>query len=263
MIDRFHIMSDPKYKDLQDMKDDLILVGLSGSHSYGTNIESSDIDIRGVRFNSVDTVLGLKQPGQYISPDTDTTIYDLNKAIPLWAQCNPNMLEILGLNEEDKIYWNIDGATLESCADMFLSKDAVKNAFGGYARSQLKRLQNGERNDGHSIKKTDAALCKHAMHVVRLLLMGIEILQTGKINTRRSDSELEFLMEIRNGEYLKNGKMVSEFYTLTNVLDGSLNTAYESSKLPDKPDWDKINKLLYIINYETARKYKEETYAQV
>ena len=254
MTDRLNIMTRAEYKDLADMKDDLILVGLAGSHSYGTNIETSDIDVRGIRYNNIDTILGIKEPGQYISPNTDTVIYDLNKAIPLLAKCNPNMIEMLGLSLKDKIYWNNDGTELELNVDMFLSKNAIKNAFGGYARAQLKRLQNGERSDGHNVKKTDAALCKHAMHLIRLLLMGIEILQTGKVNTRRSDSEIELLMDIRTGKYLIDGKMDANFYTLTNVLDGALGKAYESSKLPEEPDWERINKFLYQVNYETIQR---------
>ena len=250
-MDRFNIMSRAEYKDVQEDKGDIILLGLAGSHSYGTNVEGSDIDIRGIRYNELDMLLGLKEPSQYTAPDTDSTIFDLNKAIPLLAKCNPNMIEMLGLEEEDYILLDNDGRDLIDNADMFLSQDCVKNAFGGYARAQLKRLQNGLKSDGHSVKKDDNHLSKHAMHLVRLLLMGTEILRTGQIHTRRKGEELALLKEIRAGQYLKAGQMDYKFYELTTKLEYDFNMAYTNSQLPDKPDWDRINRFLFQVNYET------------
>ena len=54
-------------------------------------------------------------------------------------------------------------------------------------------------------KKDDKHLNKHAMHLIRLLLMGSEILEGKGINTYRSHDR-EFLLEIRNGKFQK--KMV-------------------------------------------------------
>ena len=252
-MDRFNILTRAEYNDLRINQRNIILLGLSGSHSYGTNTETSDIDIRGIRYNNVDILLGLKEPAQYIASDTDTTVYDLNKAIPLLAKCNPNMIEMLGLKEEDRILLNNDGIELVNNADMFLSKNCIRNAFGGYARAQLKRLQNGL-GDGHGIKKDDNHLCKHAMHLVRLLLMGGEILMTGKIYTRRKGQELALLKEIRAGKYLNNGQMNYGFYKLVDELEHEFQKAYESSILPEEPDWTRINNFLYQVNYETIQR---------
>jgi len=43
--------------------------------------------------------------------------------------------------------------------------------------------------------------CKHAMHLVRLMRMGAEILQDGKVNVDRTDIDAEELREIRNGAW--------------------------------------------------------------
>ena len=254
MSDRLNIMSRAEYKDVAEKCHvDILLLGLSGSHSYGTNTETSDIDIRGIRYNDLDILLGLKEPAQYISETTDTTIYDLNKAIPLLSKCNPNMIEMLGLEEEDYLLLNNDGIELVNNADMFLSKNCVKNAFGGYARAQLKRLQNGQ-SDGHGTKKDDNHLCKHAMHLVRLLLMGGEILMTGKIYTRRKGEELTLLKEIRTGKYLNNGHMTYGFYKMVDEMEKEFQKAYEVSTLPEEPDWKHINQFLRQINYETIER---------
>lgn len=250
-MDRFNIMSDPKYKDLQYMKDKIILLGLSGSHSYGTNNENSDIDIRGIQYNPIDVLLGLEKESQYISPTTDTTVYHLNKVIPLLASCNPNILEMLGLAEEDYIIVSPVGRQLIDNVDMFLSKDAIKSAFGGYARAQLKRLKNGE-SDGHGQKKDDNHLCKHAMHLMRLLISGRNILMTGKVRTRMDGLQLEFLKKIRRGDYFQNGRMVDQFYNLVETEENTLNDIYNKSKLPEKPDWNRIRRFLIDVNYKTV-----------
>ena len=38
----------------------MVLVGLGGSFSYGTNIVESDIDIRGIYVNPLDEFIGIK-----------------------------------------------------------------------------------------------------------------------------------------------------------------------------------------------------------
>lgn len=47
----------------------VILLGLAGSYSYGTNNENSDIDIRGVALNQKSDLLGLTQFEQYVDLD--------------------------------------------------------------------------------------------------------------------------------------------------------------------------------------------------
>ena len=53
----------------------VILLGLAGSFSYGTNIETSDIDLRGIALNSKSDLIGLTQFEQYVDENTDSVIY--------------------------------------------------------------------------------------------------------------------------------------------------------------------------------------------
>lgn len=119
----------------------VIGIALGGSYAYGTNTESSDIDIRGCALNEKDEIL-LGNPYQQVCDNqTDTTIYSLTKLVQLLEQCNPNTIEILGLKPEHYLYKTpIFDAMIEN-KSMFLSRAAI-NTFGGYANAQLHRLQN-------------------------------------------------------------------------------------------------------------------------
>lgn len=119
----------------------IILLGLGGSHAYGTNIATSDLDVRGITLNSKTEILTNDKFEQVVNTETDTTIYSLNKIISLLSNCNPNTIEILGLKPEHYIYLSPIGQELLDNKDMFLSKRAV-HSFGGYANAQLRRLSN-------------------------------------------------------------------------------------------------------------------------
>ena len=71
-------------------------------------------------------------------------------------------------------------------------------------------------------KKDDLHLNKHAMHLVRLLIMGIEILEGKGINTYR-EKDREQLLEIRNGKYQKeDGSFYKEFFDMVDCLEKKL-----------------------------------------
>ena len=125
----------------EHLGDKIILLGLGGSWAYGTNIEDSDVDCRGCALNSKEELLTNKNFEQFVNEETDTTIYSFNKLITLLSNCNPNTIEILGLKPEHYLYLSNIGQELLDNKQLFLSKRAV-NAFGGYANSQLRRLDN-------------------------------------------------------------------------------------------------------------------------
>ena len=81
----------------------IMLLGVSGSYGYGTNREGSDIDLRGVTLNLPSDLLGLTAFEQYEDAGTDTVIYSFNKLIRLLLECNPNTIEILGLDDDQYI----------------------------------------------------------------------------------------------------------------------------------------------------------------
>lgn len=122
------------------LKDNIILLVLGGSLSYGTNVEGSDIDIRGVCMDTKDMLLGFDNFEQHVDAATDTTIYSLRRFIELAYKANPNILEMLGVREEDIIYITPAGRLLMDNASLFLSKRIV-HTISGYADQQLRRLE--------------------------------------------------------------------------------------------------------------------------
>lgn len=312
----------------------VILLGLAGSYSYGTNIDGSDIDIRGITLNQKSDLIGLTQYEQYVDKNTDTVIYAFNKIVPLLLSCNPNTIELLGLNPEHYLYLNDIGQMLLDNKKLFLSRRAIQS-FGGYADAQLRRLQNAlardtfpqnekeqhifnsVKNAMHNFnssyknfdngsmeifidkavnpeleteifvnanishyplrdyfgmwntmanvvrdyekigkrnkKKDDLHLNKHAMHLIRLFMMALDILEKGEINTYR-EKEHDLLMDIRFGKYQKEDHTFrNEFYELLSDFEKRLYYAAENTALPEEPDMSKVQELVMTINERVVR----------
>lgn len=312
----------------------VILLGLAGSYSYGTDNENSDIDIRGVALNRRSDLIGLTEYEQYVDGNTDTVIYAFNKMITLLLSCNPNTVELLGLNREHYLYLNDIGKSLIDNAGLFLSKRAIQS-FGGYADSQLRRLQNALARDSYpqsereqhifnsvknamysfrgrygefengsfriyadkavnpefdteifadvslthyplrdykniwnemnniikdydklgkrNKKKDDNHLNKHAMHLVRLFMMAIDILERGEINTYRR-AEQELLSSIRRGDYRNSdGTFRSDFYELVSDYEKRLDYAALHTELPEGPDMGKVQEYVMSVNERVVR----------
>lgn len=309
----------------------IVFLCLGGSHAYGTNVPESDVDLRGCALNSKEDLLGFGNFETYVDPDTDTTIYGFNKLVRLLAQCNPNVIEILGVREGDYIATDI-GQRLVDNAHMFLSQRAAYT-FGGYAFSQLRRLENAIARDklsqdkkevhvrnsidkvvrnfnnenrtfpvtyslrvdsavrdnletetfismnltdypvrdlkalvndinnvindyqtdlhGRNKKKDDYHLNKHAMHLVRLYLMCIDILEEEKIITYR-EKDHGLLMSIRRGKFQHDdGTFDPSFFDLVEELSKKMEYAKANTSLPRSPDMKKIEEFVMDVNRQS------------
>ena len=102
----------------------------------------------------------------------------------------------------------------------------------------------GKRNK----KKDDKHLNKHAMHLIRLFMMAIDILEKGLIRTHRKE-DLDLLLKIRNGKFLKEDKtFYPEFYDILSHYEERLEKATKESTLPDIPDMEKVEAFVEYIN---------------
>ena len=162
----------PYRGNLPWLQDRTILFTRHGSHAYGTNIETSDEDFKGVAippseyfhgFTSVfeqaetkkhkdkkdrergkdaDKVRLLDGPEDPAATDPtlpDVVVYDIRKFFKLAADCNPNIIEVLWTDPSDHLICTPAGRRIVEARGLFLSKKA-KFTFSGYAVSQLKRI---------------------------------------------------------------------------------------------------------------------------
>ena len=113
---------------------------IGGSIAYGTNIPSSDIDIRGVYIAELNDILIGKYPEQISDKTNDTTYYELGRFLTLVSTNNPNILELLNTPEDCVKYKNPLFDILIENRTNFISKSA-KNSFSGYAFQQIQKAK--------------------------------------------------------------------------------------------------------------------------
>ena len=298
----------------------VIYLVMSGSHAYGTSTPDSDVDLRGVLIEPKKYLMGLQSFEQFEELSTDTVIYGLRKFAILLAKANPNIIELLGVDENCIVVNTEQGQLLRDNAELFLSTRVV-SSFGNYALAQLRRLQNSlyrdsftdtqqrehlrstlnaqmehfqrtysHFNDGSIVlsndddkllfdinlraypvvdfvgiysemasivksynklnhrnnKKSEKQLYKHAMHLLRLLMSGIDIL-VGKGITVRRREEHNLLMDVRNGKL-----PFDEIFNLADEYQKKFGEAAKLAKLSYEPDAEAIDRLmikLYEMSY--------------
>lgn len=316
-------------RENEHLGDRIIFLTLGGSYSYGTNVETSDVDIRGCALNSKSDLLGLSNFEQVVNTQTDTTIYSFNKLVTLLLNCNPNTIEMLGCKPEHYFYINNIGKAMIDNRKLFISRRAV-HSFGGYANQQLRRLENAlardklpqSKREEHILKsmqgaiksfedrytsfengsillytadssrddldkeifadihidkyparefnsvmndlsnvistydklnhrnhkKDDNHLNKHAMHLIRLYLMCLDILENGDIVTYRGKDH-DLLMSIRKGEYQnEDGTYRQEFFDMVNEFEKRMSYAKENTSLPDHPNMKQVEEFVIDVN---------------
>lgn len=307
----------------------IMFLTLGGSYAYGTNVETSDVDVRGCTLNSRSDILGLTSFEQVVNTQTDTVIYSFNKLVSLLLNCNPNTIELLGCKPEHYFFVSPIGQEMIDNKKIFLSRRAAES-FGGYATQQLRRLKNAlardkmsqadneehildamkravksfrdkyshfdkgsvrlytadsERDDldrevfadihldkypvrdfsimmnslsnvignyeklnHRNHKKDDAHLNKHAMHLIRLYLMCLDILEKGEINTYRANDR-DFLLSIRHGYFQKeDGMFRQEFFDIVEDYEKRLQYAKANTSLPDQPDMKVVGEFVESVN---------------
>lgn len=102
----------------------------------------------------------------------------------------------------------------------------------------------GKRNN----KKDDNHLNKHAMHLIRLFMMAIDILEKSEICTHRVD-DLELLLKIRNGGFQKEDHTFEpEFYDILTDCENRLEKAAKETKLPDHPNMERVESFVEYVN---------------
>ena len=125
---------------IQELRDhNLILFEcISGSRAYGTDLPTSDTDIRGVFLLPQADLYGLHYIEQVNDDKNDVIFYELGRFVDLLSRNNPNILELLCAPTDCIIYKHplFDQLQLSD----FLSK-LCRDTFAGYAISQIKKAR--------------------------------------------------------------------------------------------------------------------------
>ena len=114
----------------------IIFKAITGSHSHGTNTETSDIDIKGVYLQDNDDLLSFNYIPFY-SVNKDENYYELNRFIELLCKANPDALELLKC-EKTAILIEPEFQLLKDNYKIFITKKC-ESTFGNYAKSQIQK----------------------------------------------------------------------------------------------------------------------------
>lgn len=306
----------------------MILLCQSGSQAYGTATNASDYDLRGVTIPPRPYFTGFLHHFEQAQAkgvcrqraderDVDVSLYDLRKFCKLAADCNPNVIELLFVDEADVLFAAPAGRALRDARSLFVSTKA-QHTFSGYAMAQLKRIrthrkwlldppsgqpsraayglpeetilsadilgaidalqaaaaraegevarvsipahvmeiyrqersyqnarrewqqyQGWKRDRNPARAETEARFgydTKHAMHLVRLMRMGAELLATGTFAVRRPDADE--LTAIRNGAWSYDALIA-----WAEDADTRMRALAASSPLPKRPNRNAIDRL--------------------
>lgn len=96
-------------------------------------------------------------------------------------------------------------------------------------------------------------IAKHSMHLLRLYMTCIDILEQQEIVTYR-EKEHDLLMDIRNGKYLgADDKPLPEFFELVSEYEKKLEYAKKNTALPDEPDYKRIMEFTAYVNERVVK----------
>lgn len=213
----------------------IILLVVGGSHSYGTNVETSDVDIRGVAMNSFTDLIGTTNFEQREDKETDTVIYGFKKFIHLASNCNPNIIEMLFVEPEHVLYANELGKLLLENRYLFLSQKA-EYTFGGYAHSQLNRLNNALVRNGKILtpKETQEQINRSITNAVRSFENRFNV-KEGDLKTYvdlDEDSNYDIFIDF-NLKGTKLGQLVEMMEQLSNIKRDYQKTVGPKNKKKD------------------------------
>lgn len=218
----------------------VILESIVGSTAYGLATPDSDVDKLGVYVEPVDYFIGLKLPTEKDfsivekAPDPDRTLHEVGKFCRLALRCNPTVTELLWTPEELLTVRSKAGDYLRAHRLSFVSAPLVRDAYLGYAKSQLIRLE--ERGDFGS--DTRKRIKKHARHLARLMFQGYTLYTQGELPIKLDNPEW----------YHEFGEKVA----VDPVYGRDLYEEYEDkfrdrTVLPEIPDTYTVNTLVKAI----------------
>lgn len=218
----------------------ILLSGVVGSTAYGLAHEGSDVDRLAVFAAPTRDFLGLRRAEEsVVTTKPDVTMHEAVKFCRLALKCNPTVTELMWLGGYETL--TPLGEELIPIRTAFLSASYVRNAYFGYAVQQFEKLQS--REDGtfgpDLAKRTE----KHARHMYRLLIQGLELWRTGVLDVTIHHPDLVWSF----GERIAQGDVEH-----ASTLLGSYEEMFDSisTVLPDMPDAELVEAWLQKVRAE-------------
>ena len=184
------------------------------------------------------------QREQFILNTINNAMYDIKQAYQDFT------------DEEIKLY--IDKAVQEGYdTEIFMDVNLKHYPLRDYCSvwNEMKSIVSSYNKIGKRNEKaiTHNKLGKHMMHLIRLYMMCLDILEKEQIITYR-EAEHDLLMDIRNGKYLdSNDQPIPEFYEMVDEYEKRLDYAKLNTNLPDNPDYKKINEFVIDVNERVVK----------
>ncbi|MFM7135323.1 MAG: DNA polymerase beta superfamily protein [Planctomycetota bacterium] len=222
-----------------ELREAVVFRCVVGSRAYGLARDGSDTDRRGAYLAPARLQWSIFEvPEQIEQTSTQECYWELGKLVRLALKGNPNVLEAL---------WSPMIEHLDPVAEPFIAERRIFlskflfQTYNGFAISQHRQMTQDIRTHG-------SPKWKQAMHLVRLLRMGIAALDSGELSVLAGERRAE-LLAIRDGEV-----PWEELERLRVSLHQELEDALARSALPDQPDFARANELVVAARAESARR---------
>lgn len=230
-----------------------------GSALHGARLEGkADLDICGIFIEPAINALGLDsyehfvtstsdQTVRNVAGDVDVCLYSLRRWAMLATKGNPTAINYLFASDSSYLW---DGMC-ECLRRAIVAKSAAKH-YVGFVDGQMRRLlgtgtgRHGQRAELTTEFGYDT---KAAMHAVRLLDEGIELMRTGRVTFPRPN--VGELIRIRQGAY-----SLDAVCSYVSRLREELIQAESSSKLQPRPDRLTVSAVVagtYFVHYDKLR----------
>ena len=222
-----------------------LFVTVSGAHIYGFPSPDSDVDLRGCHLLPLRQMVGLATPNETIDRESiedgievDLVSHEVGKFLRLLVKNNGYVLEQifspLVVSGQDFL------DQLKPIAGRCITRFHYHHYRGFYA-TQRKLLEK------EAVKKA-----KSLLYAYRVLLTGVHLMQTGRIETDirslHEESGLDFIPDLiaaKKEEKIGLENLDWDFHSSQlDSLAQKLEAAFEQSKLPETRDVEAVNGLL-------------------
>ncbi|WP_240741859.1 DNA polymerase beta superfamily protein [Deinococcus sp. KSM4-11] len=194
---------------------------VAGSRAFGLDTDASDTDLRGFYLPPARDDWSLGGVPEQLEFGEEV-YWEARKFVLLALKANPNILEVL--HSPQVITAMPIALELLDIRAAFLSR-LVYQTYAGYVAGQFKRIEADLRQHGQ-------VRWKHAMHLLRLLMSGTQLLRTGEMLVNVGPHR-DRLLAIKRGELTWE-----QVETWQLDLHREFEQAYADTPLPERPDYD-------------------------